>query len=230
MKATHISLPLLLLISLFAACGGGGGGGDGGDGAAGRTTSTAVRLIHGAVAVAPLQVIIGEQLVSEDAYAQSSNFVQVPSGPAEIILRRAKSTDGSFRTLAANLEPETEYSLFLFGGIKDGSDEVKLIEEPVTRPEEGFARVRVLNALAGSSGLRLSGTSLQSNGVSAVFGASSGFVESLSGPVSITVSSNNGVPLSTLAVNLADRGELTILISGSSDVGFVTTTLFEDLD
>jgi len=227
MKATHISLPLLLVISLLAACGGGGGGGDG---AAGRTTSTAVRLIHGAVAVAPLQVIVGEEVISEDAYAQSSDFVQVPSGPAEIVLRRAKSTEGSFRTLAANLEPETEYSLFLFGGIDDGTDEVKLIEEPITRPEEGFARVRVLNALAGSSGLRLSGTSLESNGVSAVFGATSGFVESRSGPVSITVSSDNGVPLSTLAVTLADRGELTVLISGSSDVGFVTTTLFEDLD
>ncbi len=222
-----VSLTLILVSTSLFACGGGGGGG--GDG---RTTDTGLRIIHAAIAISPLELVIpGVETddggpIQKAAYAETTSFVRAEKGETIIQLQRANSPGVFFESIPTTLEEKTEYSIFVYGDFEIGNDRVALLAEPVEQPESGFARVQLLNGLGGASRLEIAGSG--ATGV-ARFGNTSGFLEVPFGPQTFTIT-ESGFPITTVPVDIPDRGEATIVVSGSQTLGSTFTRVYLDLD
>ena len=224
MKTAYKSLVFLIVSIQLVACGGGGGGGGGG-----RTTDTALRLIHAAVALAPLDVRIGELDLQRAHYGQLSSFVKVDDkGPQSVVLQRANTVGAAFRTLSVDFADDTEYTIFIFGGRNAQSDGVAVFPEPVERPETGFARVQLLNGFESGSSVTVTGLGLSSS-LSAGFGGGSGFVTIPSGPQEF-VAKVGSSEFARVSVDVADRGEITLVASGSNTLGYRKLKVYTDLD
>ena len=218
-------LSIVLVQFTFISCGGGGGG-DGGP--AGRTTGPGVRFIHAGVDLAPLNVVVDEQVIQSARFADKVEFVSVSQGPVQVNLSRLDDPGANFRSLSVNVEDRTEYTVFLSGSRSNGTVQTQVLEEPVEQPESERARVQLLNGLDGSRTLTLQGSGITP--VAAVLGGSTGFVDVASGPQQFIAIAANGEQVAQFNVELADRGELTLLVAGSQDFGFRFQRTYDDLD
>lgn len=222
----YLKLCLALVVTLaFSACGGGGGGGDGGGG---RTTKTALRLIHASIDGSPLEVKLGDVVVQKARFAEVTAYAAVEQGPSLVEVGRVNSTGVLLGRIPLTLEKETEYTLFVVGAARDSQETVVVLEEPVARPERGFARVQLLNGLIGATSLRgeIGGVSLGP----VLLGASSGFVDVASGAENLIVRGASSQELLQVALLLEDRAEATVLVTGSQELGIRISRIYPDLD
>lgn len=214
----------VVLLSLLAACSGGGGG----SGGSGRTTGTGIRLIHGAIDGSPLAVKIDDEIVQQAAFAEVTGYVEVPKGAHMVVAERANLPNGSAAEFASEFAEKTEYTFFVYGEVGRSGFTFNLMADPVSRPERGMARVQLLNAVAGSSGVYLD-VDGQSYGPVAL-GWTSGFVDTTSGAKTFVIKSARGTRIADFAWDLADRGELTLLLTGSESLGLRFVRAYPDLD
>ncbi len=219
------SLCSLLIAAITLACGGGGGGGG-----SGRTTDTAVRVVHGALRVSPVTLFIDSAL--EDAaqtgrYGEPTQYSPVAEGDRTLILQRANSPDVFLGTLASTLEEGTEYSIFLLDAETEGRLRLSLVTDTVTRPDTGRALFRAMNAYHSEPI-----TAITSEGeLTAVpYAGVSNFIDVPFGPQTIRIVNSDGVELGSRVVDFPDRGEVTMLASGDEELGVFFVTLYTDLD
>ncbi len=222
---------LALLASLFFmfslnACSGGGGGDDGGDG---RTRKTALRIIHGSIDGTPVIARIGDIFLQKSRFAQLQDYVRVEDEePATVTIERANAPGVILRSLPVPFESETEYTVFVSGEARDDEGRAVLITEPVEQADEGFARIQFLNGLSQAGSLSLRGVDFTT--ALAREGQSSGYVETVSGPQDLSVVDDEGRVIEELSLVLADRGDVTVLITGSTELNYQIVRVFEDLD
>lgn len=218
----------IVLLQLGACSGGGGGGG----GADGRTTDTAVRLIHASIDAVPFSLSVIQDGVSTAIqtarYAQSTSYVPVAEGNQLITLERANTPGAVVASFPTQLKEETEYTFFVLGEERRGNFRTTLIEDLVSRPEEGFSLVQVLNGFDDDSAITVSVAGASQGPIG--LGGSSGFFELPIGPQTFVISTVGGGERARVTVDLADRGETTILLSGSADLNVNFVTLYSDLD
>lgn len=216
---------------MLAACGGGGGGGDGG-GPAGRTTDTALRLIHASIDAVPLTVTVnqGGTLVPVHTarYAQATDYFRLEEGDALLTVERANSPGSTVVQFPLQLAKETEYTLFAVGEARKGNFRVTLLQDIVARPEEGLAHLQVMNGYDHAGPLSVSVGGLNKGPLT--LGATTGFFEVASGPQTLIISTSQGGELARVALDLPDRGEATIVVSGAGDLGVHYITIYNDLD
>jgi len=229
------------VLCLFAACSGGGGGGGDGDGddnsgkksdeaavPAGRTSKTGLRIIHGAVRGVPIEVSVPGQLIQRAKFADLKGYAKLKPGEQTLVIERANSPGTIIQQFTATIEKKTEYTVLALGGNSSTSLAVQLIADPVERPEPGFGRFQALNALEGASGLTFTVDGTPIGPVN--FGSRSAFVQLPSGAKSVTVSNSRGAQVARASFNLADRGEVTFVVTGSTGLGAVFSRVYEDLD
>ena len=213
-----------VLLSAVGGCSGGGGE----DGGEGRTTDTGVRVVHAALDVEPVDLRLTDVPLQRARYADVTNFIPFEKGAQTLILDRANALGTTVANVPATLEKKVEYTLFMFGRAGRGTFNVALLADPVERPKTGRSRVQLLHGFEGRGPLNgsVGGVSLPA----AVFSKAGGFVEVASGPSTITITDDDGRTVATVATELADRGELTVLVAGATDLGLSFVRLFNDLD
>lgn len=216
----------VVLLVFFSSCSGGGGG-DGGGG--GRTRDTAVRIVHGAIEAVPVSVLGGvDQLIQTARYAEATTYAPVNDGPITLSVERLNSPGVVLRNIQATLEKKTEYTLFVFGSAEGSNLNISLLTDNTERPEPGMAHLAVLNGYQGPGSIFAQSSDVVLGEVG--FGSTSGFQLVASGPQTILVRDASGNALSSITTTIADRGELTLLVTGSSELGVLFTTLYNDLD
>ena len=215
---------IVCLVSTVSCAGGGGGDGGGG----GRTKETALRLLHGSVIGVPVDVLIGGLLIQSARFGDVTSYVPVEKGQTVISVERANNPGTVEAALTNTFEKDTEYSLLLYATSSSGETRAVIFPEPIERPEKGFARVQVVNALEGSPSVALAVAGVST--VATPLATASGFVIVPAGLQQIVVRDANGNTLANQPITLVDRGESTILVTGSKSLGFVTTRQFDDLD
>ncbi|MFN8389554.1 MAG: DUF4397 domain-containing protein [Bdellovibrionota bacterium] len=217
-------------LTSLASCSGGGGGGGGGGGNDGthRSTGTGIRIIHGALDAPPVDLKIGEEYLNRGAFLLPNFYAGVGSGTQNVLLERANSPGVNFFSEPVALAKDTEYTLLLTGRTGANTFNVNVIEEPVVRPESGQGRVQLMNALEGSSPLILSGGGITLGPVP--FRNASGYAILPAGDQVFTVTNTRGGVVGTFPVNIADRGESTIVFGGATSEGVILHQVYTDLD
>lgn len=218
----HLAICFILLSQFSCSSGGGSSSGSS------RSTRTAVRIFHGGLDAAPLGLFLGEEFLGETRFMGESVFTPVSPQITNLRLTRTNRFAEPVTEFPVTLALDTEYSVFAYGQINAGTFRVKLLEEAIIRPEEGFARVQFLNALNGASSARFAIVGVEPRSVP--FGQTSGFFEISSGVHSLVVSDVSGRPVSNIEFEAKDRGEVSIMLAGRTDYGFVQLKLYEDFD
>lgn len=220
------------LCCFACACGGGGGGGGGGTGETlRRSTATGVRIIHAGLDATPVSLVIGsgeERKVLQTArYAQTRYYQSLPSGPVELLLERANTPGSLVVRFPTELQPNTEYSILLFGEAEKAGLHTALVEDIAERPAAGRAFVSVFNAYI-SDTVSVTVGDVSFDGVS--FGTTGGFKETAAGPAEVRVTRSDGALLGVFTLELSDRGEATVAILGSRELGVRFFPIYPDLD
>lgn len=219
MKRCMLGVCLALQIS----CGGGSGGGT----ADGRTTSTAIRIVHGGIETTPISLRVGLDTVQSGRFAEATQYVKLEKGEAVIGVERQNSPGVIIGTHMLTLEDNTEYTLFLYGEEEKGNVNTVLIKEPVSRPDVGFARLQILNSRSGSDKVSVAEGDIVYG--PAAFGSSSGFFDLPSGLHTFKIKDESHT-IKTISVDIPDRGELTVHVTGSGNIGIDFVSLLFDLD
>ncbi len=210
------------LVFFTAACSGGGSSGKS------RSNQTALRVFHAGLDAIPVGLFLGENLVGEASYMGDSVFT--PVSPQQAVLRLSRSNRYAEPVIEfpVNLLPATEYSVFIYGEVKRGTFQVRLLEEPLIIPEPGNTRIQFLHGLIDQGAVRFQIDGM--NGVALRFGESSSFTEIPSGDHVLKILDDSSRVISQLNIQAPDRGELSILLGGKSSYNFVSVKVYEDFD
>jgi len=217
---------LLLSVSAAAVLSCSGGGGGGGDER--RTRDTAIRIVHGSVDGAPVQVVFSEELTVKAAFAEGTAYSRVDSGSVSISVERANSRGVGLGLIEAELADETEYTIFVSGIARTGSISARLLEEPVQQPEAGTALTQLLHGVENQGSLSLRVGGVRSSSIRR--GQSSGFSEIPIGPQTFEVVNSDGGVVASITIEVEDQSEITVLAAGDADLGFVISRIFTDFD
>lgn len=214
--------------TLLAGCSGGGGGGGGGGGPTKRPSAPAVRILHGALDIEPVRLNSPLQdFVTADFASDTAGYIRYPKGPQSFILERNNAPGLVVGSTTATVEDDTFYSLLLIGQANDENFRIVVLPEPAKRPEKSKAAVQLVHALIGAGGLVMNGAGTTAGPVS--YGSSSGYVEVPAGPATISIATSTGKDVGTLTLNLAERGQVTILVTGNVKDGVIVKRIYDDL-
>lgn len=218
---TYILLLTLLLTSL--SCSGGSSGGNK------KGNQTAVRVLHAGLDAIPVGLFIGQNFIGETRYLGNSIHLPVSQGESILRLTRSDRFDEPVIEFPVNLLKATEYTLFLYGEVKKGTFQVRLIEEPIIVPEKDMARVQFLHGLIDQGSLRFQVDGIN-NDVQIGFGDNSNFIDIPSGNHRLRVFDNSGRLVTETRFDASSQSEMTILIGGKSSFNFVSIKVYEDFD
>ena len=229
------TLPLVLsLVLLSAGCSGGGGGGGGGS-SAGRTRETALRVIHAALDGAPVSLQVNSVFHQEAKFGIDQAYVPLTEGAAAIVGVKPVTSEVIFQRTDA-ITKDTETTLLVYGSAAQDTLKTEMITDQILRPDQGRSFIRFYHALPGRSSTRLLCSANNSAGtaeevtLSASYGGGSEYGELPSGTVSCRATTSIGATLATQDFIVADRSELGVVLTGSSDLNFVVLRGYTDLD
>lgn len=208
---------LVTCLCVVAACGGGGGGGSGSDasGGDGGSSQYGVRVLHGAIDAAPVDLITslgGSTLVSQATFAGDKSYRRAPSGSQVLSLTRAFSPSQVVATVAADVASDGRYSVLLYGDIETFGLRTSLIEDVVPRGFSG-ALVRFVNGATGASAVQASAGAARAT---LAFGEASEYLPVAPGSdvAVVAVRTADGAPVVNARVDLVEGGAYTFLIAG----------------
>ncbi len=217
------------------ACSGGGGGGGGSGSSTERTRETAVRVMHASIDAAPVSLQVNAVFHQEAKYGIDQPYVPLTEGVAAIVGVKPATAELMFRR-SDTIAKDTESTLLVYGSAGLDTLETELITDTVERPEKGQANVRFYHALTGRQRLSLHCSGTDSAGtaaditLTAKYGDASSYGSLPSGTISCRASNSDGSTVATQEFVVADRGELGVLLTGSSELGFVVLRGYTDLD
>jgi len=206
----------------LVSCGGGGGGSGGG-----RSTGTGLRVIHASMDLPPVVITVNGSEFTRASYGSSSSYSGVSAGPSTVAVQFQNRSNSVFSSLTVRFEEGMEHTLLLRGESRIGNFRASLIVEEVVQPAPGTARLQFVNGFGSGGDLRLDFQGGIGDGVSP--GELGEVIEIPAGPQQISVVEGSRA-LTSSSVNLPDRGEITVVVSGSRDLGVSFTELVEDLD
>ncbi len=211
---------LAAFVSLFLLSACSSGGGDEGGSPGGRPSAPAVRILHAAIDVEPVR-LMSPDLSSTDARYMQDNvgYATFPQGPQNLVVERRNSPGAVVAAISGQIQDETYYSLLLSGEASQDRFNLRLLPEPVGRPEAGFGRVQLVHGLIGANTIVLRSGSFTLGPVE--FRSSSGYADLPAGPQTLLLSTSDGRNLGSVTIDLADRGEATVLVGGSLGDGVI---------
>lgn len=222
-RTVILSIYAIVLLAI-AACSGGGGGGGG----KGRTTKTGIRIIHAALDEAPMSFAFGEKIVQTAAFADATFFDSISTGPQAFSVFRANDPNAVLFQGSQDFEKSTEYTLFVSGEVRKNQFSQQLVAEPVARPEAGNAVIRLYNAYSASQGV---GLQCGADGIAPIGRSTvSAALTVTAGPRICQVKLAGGGQLAEITLELADQSETALVVSGASDIGFLSIKPYIDLD
>lgn len=215
-----------VLAFTFTACGGGGGGGGSGDG--GSDSADGVRVLHGSIDAAPVDVIsstASSAVVSQATFAGAKGYRSLRSGDQVLSLTRALNSGDVLASFNASIEKGGRYSILLYGDGDTFGLRTRLIIDEVPNDIAGAA-VRVVNGVTGAAAISVSISGGGSEQVG--FGQNSGYIQTSAGEVTITTSrAADGQRVSSVTRVLQSGRAYTVLVAG--EVGYyVKSVLFTD--
>jgi hypothetical protein len=193
-----------------------------------RSNQTAVRVFHAGLDAVPVGLFLGQTLIGETSYLSNSVFSPVSPQDALLRLTRSNRFEEPVIEFPVQLQSSTEYSIFIYGEVKKGTFQARLLEEALVVPSEGNTRIQYLHALIDVPSVRFRVTGQED--VVVRYGANSGFYEIPSGDQSLTILDASGRTLSSLSLNAKDQGELSVVLAGKADYSFISVKLYEDFD
>jgi hypothetical protein len=216
-----IYIPVLIFLLIFVSCSGDSSGKK-------RSRQTAVRVFHAGLDAIPVGLFLGEELIAETRYLSDSAFT--PVSPQSSILRLSRSNRFHEPVIEFPVEllPATEYSVFIFGEVKRGTFQVRLLEEPLVIPGSGMSRIQFLHGLIDQGNVRFRIDGMDD--IRLGFGEHSGFLQIPSGDHVLRVLDSSGSTISSTALSAPEQGELSILLAGRSTYNFITVKVYEDFD
>ncbi len=218
MRAKLVSLAVAVVYcSCIIACGGGGGGG----------RSTALRVLHGGIQVSPVDVLIDGIFLQSAHFADVTAFAAVSPGPRAVDVNRANSPDVNFNSLSFQFADNVQYSLLVSYNQQTRNPQVTLLEQPIVEPAQGAGRVQLINALEGSSPLSL--TIGGASTPAASYATASGFIDTGVGPQTGSIRNSSGREVAQVSLDVGDRGELSVLVTGQTSLGQQFVRVFDDL-
>lgn len=210
------------------SCSGGGGSSEGGESnGLSRGTDTAVRIIHAGIDLTPVEIRIGPEQIQGARYAQTKYYSPINSGNVTMTINRLNDPTAVVQTVSANLQDDTEYSLFIYGQASENQLQMKLIADNTVRPDKGFCLVRVVNGYIGEKRLSVKGASFNIQNIP--YGGASDFVQTTCPQQAFSILVTGGV-LNLGSMNLPDGAEATIVLIGSKTIGLADSRIYVDLD
>ena len=222
-RTVILSIYAIVLLAI-AACSGGGGGGGG----KGRTTKTGIRIIHAALDEAPMSFAFGEKIIQTAAFGDATFCALISSGPQAFSVFRANDPNAVLFQGSQDFVKSTEYTLFVSGEVRKNQFSQQLVAEAVARPEVGNAVIRLYNAYSASQGV---GLQCGADGIAPIGrSAVSAALTVTAGPRICQVKLAGGGQLAEITLELADQSETALVVSGASDIGFLSIKPYIDLD
>lgn len=223
-----VNFLVCILVLTLSACGGGGGGGGGG-GSKG-SAATGVRILHGAVDVAPLDILtsvkVGE-VVTSAYFAESSLFGELPQGEQVLSLTLHNTPADIHGTVNLNVEKNGHYSVLHYGNELQLGLRTALIDDNPGEIPDGKAAVKVVHALVGASGLNASFSDGQSaNGID--FGTASPYVYLPAGITTVSIKrASDSLGVGAVSATLSAGQAYTVFMSGEIEY-FIAARILED--
>lgn len=206
--STKILGVIVSLIGLAACGGGGGGGGEG-------SSEYGVRVLHGAIDAAPVDVISSAQsgpVVSQAVFAGSKGYRPLPSGSQSLSLARTLSPSQVVASFNASVESRDRYSLLLYGDVQTFGLRARLIKDEIPSDISGAA-IRFVNGATGASSVivNVSGGA----GTEVEFGQNSDYFFTSPGEVSVRVTRRaDGAVVASANLTLEEGAAYTYFVAG----------------
>lgn len=196
------------LMGLTACGGGGGGGGEG-------SSEYGVRVLHGAIDAAPVDVISSAQsgpVVSQAMFAGSKGYRPLLSGTQSLSLTRTLSPSQVVASFDATIESRDRYSLLLYGDLQTFGLRTRLIKDEIPSDISGAA-IRLVNGVTGAASVVV--TVSGSGGADVEFGQNSDYLSTSPGEVPVRVTrKSDGAVVATATLSLEQGGAYTYFIAG----------------
>jgi hypothetical protein len=216
------SVALTLVASTwFAACGGGGGGGGGTSGGdLGSDSRFGVRVLHGAVDGAPVDVVssTGSTVASQVFFADSKGYRSIPTGSQLISLTRALNPANTIASFEVDSSGRDRFSLLLSGDNTTFGIRARLIEDAVPSNVAG-SLVRFVNGVTRAASLAFSvGTEVSSQ---VAFSDNSDYIQVTPGTARIlAIRSADGQTVASVEHTFVAGKAYTVFVAG--EVGYYT--------
>lgn len=223
-------ISILLCLSLVS-CSGGGGGGESGTsadkGLGRRTSGTGLRVIHGSLDTPPVVVQAAGKEIQSVRFGEVVGFSKLPTGPVELVVVTQNAPDRIIKTVPVTAERDTEYTLVLSGSSESNSLAVTVLPQAVEKLPIGNGKVVGINTALHSSAKFVVGDKdlgeISTGGI--------GQYQQLgSGAQSYRITDKNGSTLGGGTLDVPDTGEVALVLSGDSSLGYVVTAIYPDLD
>ena len=217
----------IIFLFFLSSCGGSGGSGGGGSKA---SAATGVRILHGVLDVAPLNVLSTsrpDQVVQLASFAEPSVYAALPDGLQEISLTLNKSPSTVYARFNVDIQRNDHYSLVFYGNPDNLGLNVSLIKDEAGVIPEGTAAVKIIHALVGAGLLQASFSDGQSSGQT-MFGAAANYAyvpQGLNGIIIRRVS--DGRAVANISHEFAAGRSYSIFVSGEVDY-FVVSRVLQD--
>lgn len=204
-----VSLVILVTLAL-ARCGGGGGGSG-----EGSQSTSGVRVLHGAIDAAPVDLVLdSDGVVQTVRYGETAGYRKLAEGVHAITMYRAKDLVTPLFSRSVTSDGEQKFTVLLHGDRELLGLRTSLIAESAPSVPEGAALVRLIHGVARAAAIEASGAAQ----LAASFGAASTFTNIAPGPVSFRLARKvDGVTLGR-AEFVAEAGKAySIFLGGEAD-------------
>lgn len=206
-------LCLLGIVVVTAGCGGGGGGGGGGGSSS--FPSTGIRVLHGAIEAAPVDLWSGEassKLLTTAAFALPVNYASTGSGEQVFTLRETGASQGGSVSFPIAIGKNERQTVLLYGLGSFGSVKHSVLAGFTAELGSGLVALRLINALDGAATLQ--GSLGQGRGsLMAGYGQASEYAQIQAGAVNLVMASEGGT-ITSAAFTLEAGKAYSVLVTG----------------
>ena len=216
----------------LAGCGGGGGGGGSGDGA----STTGIRVLHGAIDAAPLDVSSSAApsvVVQRTAFGMPSSYAALPDGRQIVRVGRAKTPDSQIANFNLTVDSSQRFSVLFFGDNANFGLSARVVEDLIPEESGDGALLRVIDGMTGASEVSVVATTsgaARSNGQEyrVSFGGVSQYLQVPVGALRVSAKRvADGRILRSVDVTLSAGSAYTFFLAGEADY-FVKALLLTD--
>lgn len=210
-----VATGLLVPSFLLSACGGGGGSGTGD----GENARTGMRVVQGALDVAPLDLYQSGNItpiVTQAKFSRPSLYGELPEGQQTVLATRSNRPNDRFTSQQVNVSEGDRFTLLTFGNSEGLGLRSRVLTDAV--PElDGRSAIRVVHIVAGAESVSVSSASL-TTGVSVSYGGDSGYKLVNPGLTRFAVSRiADGKSLGSVSVELLPGEGYSLFVTGEVD-------------
>ena len=221
---------------MLLGCGGGGGGGDNNSATNSqgfRMDSEGLRIIHGSIDLAPLNLVtttspeLPDTVVQRANFGAASGYRKIEAANQLFKIQRKDTPSRTYFSIPVTEAGARKRSILVYGNKQSFGFNYSVLEDDTASPESGNSKVRIVHAVNGSNKISLSSDRLSVDSLS--FGQASAYAEVLAGSFTFGIRRTaDGAVISSRSITLEPNKVYTIVALGEVDY-FTTSTVIEDL-